>query len=544
MNSNPDFITQEAVLVAITKAKGLEKRGKLLKALNELERVSQEVCNHNLPERHKLSKLLVTLCNRLAKNNTQAPYLRRAEQVLGLWRSHASDDLGEQDDLQRLLLMTYNNWSAYHRSQKTYHMAINYLLRALKLTNKNCGLDTLQLMAQTQLNASALYMELRRYQSSIEFAEKCLVTLQREMAGRLSGRAMTDLVGKEHDKAFQMIGTYVLAFYNLGAAEEALGNRQSGIEAYEQAVNIGREFIGEENQAVQLAQEALAELNSLPANSSSARPVSAIQYQQFLTAKTKENERQASLLHKSDEVPNISRHTTLIPQLNDIPSKDSTKQTEKSEEFRYYSQKQLERRQSMIESSGNKFVSADQYFYKKLSKRFNIENDVKHLKPLTRPEDIKGVWELEKADRKTLNDLRMKRHQMKIHTELHGAELVEKRIEILKLEHEAMIKRESVKLLSKDKAIKRNTRTSLPSVRSLHSLPPTARVIDPAENRRNFQIAKEEIEDLMDGIKDHLKDMDTQRHARMPSWMGNTHKSESALSASAKRLPSARTIGS
>jgi hypothetical protein len=127
---------------------------------------------------------------------------------------------------------------------------------------------------------------------------------------------------------------------------------------------------------------------------------------------------------------------------------------------------------------------------------------------------------------------------MKKEQEGHGAELVERRIGMLQLEHEAMVKRESVKLLSKH--LPHNMVAFLPTVRSLQLLPSTTKTPDKTDNRKNFQIAKEEIEELTDSIKDELKGMDNQRHARVPIWMGHSMKSESALALSAERLLSAR----
>jgi hypothetical protein len=311
------------------------------------------------------------------------------------------------------------------------------------------------------------------------------------------------------------------------------------MEAYEQAMNIGQEFLGEDNAAVKMARDAYSELSAFPAESPKQRPDSGHYLQPTSTQVKDSDQRQPSLIIGSDSSHSVHLQTPVIPRLADIPIKE-TRRPDSTEEYRYYSQKQLERRQTIMDSSGNKFVSADQYFYKKLSKRFNIENDVKYLKPLTKTKDIRNVWEKEKEERKILNDLRMKRHQMKKEQDVHGAELVEKRIEMLKLEHEAMVKRESVKLLSKSKNLKRNTLASLPTARSLLLLPAVAPTTDKTDNKKNFQIAKEEIEELMDGIKDELKGMDTQRHARLPSWMGNSMKSESALALSAKRLPSTR----
>lgn len=57
---------------------------------------------------------------------------------------------------------------------------------------------------------------------------------------RLKGRQLEELNAKERKKIKEMSKMYVIAFYNIGIAEECRGNREKSLEGFENAVAIGR----------------------------------------------------------------------------------------------------------------------------------------------------------------------------------------------------------------------------------------------------------------------------------------------------------------
>lgn len=53
-------------------------------------------------------------------------------------------------------------------------------------------------------------------------------------------------------------------------------------------------------------------------------------------------------------------------------------------QFKYYTPEQLSKlKQRLSKGSGLNFVSADKFFYTKITKTLNVSQDVKYLRPLT-----------------------------------------------------------------------------------------------------------------------------------------------------------------
>ena len=64
------------------------------------------------------------------------------------------------------------------------------------------------------------------------------------------------------------------------------------------------------------------------------------------------------------------------------PAENSS--VEKDGQFKYYTPEQLAKlQQRLSKGSGLNFVSADKYFYTKITKTLNVSQDVKFLRPLT-----------------------------------------------------------------------------------------------------------------------------------------------------------------
>ena len=104
-------------------------------------------------------------------------------------------------------------------------MAIHYLLQAQKFCDdfdEAVDPQTLKLMSKTKLNLSALYIELRRFEDAREYAEQSLAIIQGEVNSRLEDKELDELLEEERKELTELITTMVIAFYNVGAAAEAL----------------------------------------------------------------------------------------------------------------------------------------------------------------------------------------------------------------------------------------------------------------------------------------------------------------------------------
>lgn len=258
-------------------------------------------------------------------------------------------------------------------------------MRGIKIIEDNQAYepDSLQFIAKTRLNISALYSELRRYKEAINHAELALSTLQVEIKHRLDGTPISMLSKKDKYKLETMITTYVIAFYNIGVAEESLGHRKAMIQAYKNSVNIGSQFLTDENTVLQMAKRAYEESQIIKPETRKALHVRPMSSREFISALDQHKaqlkepfEFKTSLApsetqdHSDKLQSNLSLPSLMLPNVH------------KAE--RYYSQDQLKKLQKKLtEDPTHRFVSADQYFYSKISKNLNIASDVKHMRPLS-----------------------------------------------------------------------------------------------------------------------------------------------------------------
>jgi tetratricopeptide (TPR) repeat protein len=117
----------------------------------------------------------------------------------------------------------------------------------------------LKLLAKTKLNLSALYIELRRFPDAKEFAEQSLAILQGEIYANLDSDEIDQLPPREREETLELITTMVIAFYNTGAACEAMFKYDAALEAYRNAANLGLKYLDESVEIVRLARNAYEE---------------------------------------------------------------------------------------------------------------------------------------------------------------------------------------------------------------------------------------------------------------------------------------------
>ena len=339
-------------------------------------------CETGSVEEHlKVVRELARLCNEAAavEGQTQTQrYLKLAEEALQ--RAGNRHGLGNEESLIRLRLLTWNNWANFHKSKRNYHIALNFLMRAGQLVDrlgKDAEPDTLEYCAKTRLNTSALYSDLRRYKEAAQFAEMCLSVLQHQLNLRLNGRQLLDLSASERAKFDTMIVTYVVAFYNIALSEEALGHTSKALTAYRNAVKIGSKFLPANTRELVLARKAL-EAVPITTQSQPASPrLKQNENAPFLTPFSPFSSVSPS---PSDNIPLGS------PQAAFVTGEERVEVRPKStvEERKYYTPERLMALHEKLKKDGKTdFVSADKFFYAKISSTLNVEQDVKHMRPLS-----------------------------------------------------------------------------------------------------------------------------------------------------------------
>lgn len=387
--------TAEKIRIIVKKSRFLESKGKLVKALAILEKILDCTMKQKFEMANKVINQIVSICNQLSEiSSTQVPFLRKAESAITSFFSltKRKKTLANERFLQ-LAMATFNNWAFFHKTRKNYQLALNYFAKAIGIVmNRELkDPDSYQLLAKTKLNLSILYMELHKYTDSIKTSDECLQILQEEYVMRAGGS------GK---KVNDMISTYVLAFYGIYLVHEALGNVKDMREALEKAVEIGETHLDSNNCVFSTVQNALFDLEQ----KNSGR----------ISVDFQSNRRKSSILAAPELKRRISQLSLSVPSsdLRDFlngPVKSPELLTTNSSN-RYYSASELLKKIERIDK-GNKlnFLSADDYFFKEISKVIDIKSDFKYLKPM-KPGDTKKIIKQETSEKRIISELRLKKH--------------------------------------------------------------------------------------------------------------------------------------
>ena len=443
--SSSSELTKEVILKHLRESKKLEKKDKLLDALTVLDKVSSHQDTRHMDLKQKISVQVAKLCNKLINYvPNKVTYLRRAEQCLMSWASLLGSSIISFDEkIIRMILLTYNNWATFHQSSKNYHMALSYLMKGLQIIDENDieEADSLQFVAKTKLNVSALYSEIHRYEEAISYAEECLKTLQNEFKARLSGKEFNDLDEKDKKKAENMISTYVIAFYNIGVAEEYLNNREGMLQAFRNAVNIGTPFLNSNNEILISAKKALMEGQSIK---SKALALTSLKSSIEVTNEKKPRYKKHFKGKFSLPFGSLDKKYGLIEE-------KEKKEVEVKKPGRYYSDAKLKKLSEKLDhKEGMNFVSADQYFYREISKLMNISNDCKYLRPLTTSAAM-SLWDRQIEEKLKISDLRLKKHHhLDINNEIPDVAFkVQQDIDRLKEIDEDQLKKQEIQMKSK-----------------------------------------------------------------------------------------------
>ena len=357
--------TGEVVSAALYESRRLVSKKRLSEAVSVLEKASPDCETASFAVHCKFAKRLATLCNLSEGSESLGPkVMRAAEKALQRAEERRKKEGARVDEeLLRLTLLTYNNWANYHKERKNYHMALNFLMRATKLIETlgaKSEADTLEFCAKTRLNISALYSDLRRYREAAEHAELCLSILQQEMTLRTAGRHLSTLSPSERTQFDAMITTFVVAFYNIGVAEENLGLSANALQAYRNAISIGSKFLPPTNPELFLAQRALA----------------------------RTPQRRSSLLSSLSPLETEEVRLLLVTQQSTDtdcvkPSFAAGSRTMR-DTGKYYSEDRLKKlHDRLVKGERLDFVSADKFFLTKIVRNLNVEGDVKHMRSMS-----------------------------------------------------------------------------------------------------------------------------------------------------------------
>ncbi|CAG9323926.1 unnamed protein product [Blepharisma stoltei] len=415
MSLQNDPILSEVMLNTLEESKKLEKSGRLRDALVKIEKISFDALNAKLPFSKNIIQQVVQLCNKIFSQDSKLKWLRRAEQILTAFFSKTQEFLDEK--MFRLMMLTYNNWATYHQSLKKPSNALSYLIRAVKFYEDHnvSSPESLQIAAKTMLNMSAIYSEIHKFKKARAIAEKSLFILQDELKQRLENRSLEQLSEFEKKKVENLIKTYIIAFYDIGVAEESLGNLKSAVKAYRNAVSIGKQFIAKNDETLVIAQEALVDASSKLSEKSldkKIKPMTSKEFTRILKNHKRnissETEYQKSLselklsLDKPADQP-------LSPALSEIGLSPIHMKDEPKKPERYYSDEQLRLYQKKLNQRSNRFISADEYFFSKLSKAFEVKTD--KIRPYSAA-GLKRFQNSEKIDRKIISELRLKKRSI------------------------------------------------------------------------------------------------------------------------------------
>jgi hypothetical protein len=440
--AHSDTFPKELIATCLSESKKLSKKDKNIEALAALDKISHLSDHKNPLVSLRITKQISTLCNQIVLTvQAKVPYLRRAEQTLMNWvRMAESNKMPIDEKIFRLILLTYNNWATFHQTSKNYHMALSYLMKGLQMIDESeiSDPDSFQFVAKTKLNVSALYSELHRFQDAIQYAEDCLSSLQLELRVRLGTQDYKSLQGKEKRKAEDMITTYVIAFYNIGVAQEMLNNQDNMRIAFKNAVNIGINFLDPNNEILITAKKALSESMGFKSKTLITRKETIRISPEKLIDRHK-----AKAVNLPLSVP--SSEAKIIRKSSSANLKRNFNNT-----GRYYNEARLKKIQEKLEYNEKlHFISADQYFYKEISKLMDIGSDIKYLRPLT-TSGAMTWWDKQNEEKRKISDLRLKK-QHRWNGDQLDQSIVAEKIERLKMADEEDLRKQEVKLRSKMK---------------------------------------------------------------------------------------------
>ncbi|OMJ65637.1 hypothetical protein SteCoe_37866 [Stentor coeruleus] len=435
--SKNELGTAEKIQLALRKSNIMKEKGKLIKAISYMEEALRHSKKINLIQAGLLTQKIASLCNQAClSSTTRVPFLRKAESCLSSYISIATrNKLDLPEKFLREFLITFNNWASFHMSGKNYHMALNYLTRCLQFS-ENYPMkepDSYELIAKTYLNISSLYSDLFKYHEALKYAKACLEALQFELKCRPVDCEFEKMMDEEQSKFKDMIGTYVLGFYNIAIAEEGLGKRNEMKEALIKAKEIGGKYLLGDSEIMSMVNKTLSEVENAG-------------QKLYFDNGVEEGEivkRKNSIKVRLSQI-NLATRTTDFKIYQNTPQlKHSFSEVKLP--GRYYTNSELQHKQLLLEKQQKlNFISADQFFFQEISKAINVKTDMKHLS-LRTPNEAKTQARKENSERRVISDLRL-RKQYRLPFLDYPTTSISEKIESLKLEELEVLKAQQKKI--------------------------------------------------------------------------------------------------
>ena len=433
------------VTTLMKQSRNYEANGDLVKALRCMDKIRGITKVTDLVEEEKLTKRIASICNVLySSSSAKVPYLRKAENAILSYISLCKKNkISLDEELLQISMITFNNWAMFHKSGGNYDIALNYFAKALDM-EKDHRLkdpDSYELLAKTKLNIGILYSEIKQYADSIACSQECLEILQEEHKIRTTDQTFEELGSEERKKFEDMISTYILAFYSISLAHEALGHYNEMKEALENAVNIGDHYLVSSNQVYTTVQRSLMELEK-------KKSYANMNKQNILKNRPRSSQSKANGNHAR---PRISQISLSVPSSDVKIIVEHEKTSKNSGEIklpgRYYTRKELVMKTQRLDSESKfNFISADKFFFQEISKNIDINSDIKHLKR-TASNDPKNILREETSEKRVLSDLRLKKNY-RTHLSTPEIPVIKQTIQMLKQTDQELSSRQQRKLNS------------------------------------------------------------------------------------------------
>ena len=411
-----------------TPSGALQHEGQLTDAFEALER-SEGVLTADAKGEEHIRELLSVCGQVVAKRAENAlKALQACEKALKGWarlcKLSNSPQLLEVAKLKVLLLTL---WADYYKADNRPKLALRSLKKALARSKKLPTPSEKRLSkAKSLLNMSALYSEMGKAPSAVSTSKRALKLLQK------------DLSPSSPDSSFSrdVAASVVVAFYNIGAAEEAMGKREAMMEAFRAGLAVGGKHLQGDSEVMVMTRTALQEAEFHP----SPRLMTSSHFRALLS------ERKAEL-HASEVSGGLSPHS------------------------KYYSESQLKILKSKQEKvKGTNFVSSDEYFQRRIDRAFGSPKPVPSY-PLPNPVEEKLI----------INSLRLRKRPSKaVPFGERGPIRIKEEMYHLTVEAAEMAQKNEVRMQSRSKT--KNFKETLSSF-AMRGNGPNGPYIPPQSNR-------------------------------------------------------------
>ena len=456
---------------------------------------------------------IADLCLTLSKDQP-FKYLKLAHNTLSNWVN--SIKFQNSPVPQRVLNYTASimvELALHYNSKQKPKKATFLLKKALKVCDSLESESNLRVKAR--LDLSSVYISSENFKKAKNLAEEALSLLN-----SMDYSCETNC----------RLG--VLAFYNIAVCHRNLDNYEEMIRAYKSVEALGTKYLGGEDPLVKAAQEFLPTFYYESIFDESV----------FVTSK---NQKQSTQKIETSPRTSFRRNSTSVQNLSQVNPEPTIK--------RYYSKEQLNRIYKQMQCKSPQIVTADQFFFKKLRKQIDVENDIHYLK---KGLNQKEITQQDTKERMKITELRMRKRPLTAKTNQKRLDGLLARIDRLQVEADQNLQKQQVKMASKLKTkvyknilrnINSNSDKRVVPHQRLYFKPPSLQHSQSSISEVGVQFSEDpkanlvkqansEIEKRMEEILQEMKSLDQPQNSKNSR---NTRRlSELSKSLSSKKSPS------